>query len=117
MHNQRDGAERRCGDDAVLHVSVDEPDAGAVVVSLGGELDLRTSDGIAACLTELVTGNDVVVDLTGLRFVDAAGIGALVGARVEADERGRTITLRHPAEKVATMLRLTELDKVFPIEV
>jgi anti-sigma B factor antagonist len=103
-------------DDDVFRVAVDEPGAGPVVVTLGGELDLRSSGRVTACLSELVTGSDVVVDLTGLRFVDAAGVGALVGARIDADERGRTITLRHPTQNVATVLRITELDKVFPIE-
>ena len=49
------------------------------VVSLNGDFDV-TSVGSAKPLFEdlAVNGSDVVVDLSGVRFIDSSGIGALV---------------------------------------
>ncbi len=104
------------GDDEVLRLSVEQPAVGAVVVTLGGELDVQSAAGIADCLRELVAGNDVVVDLTDLRFVDAAGVGALMKARNQARPEGRTMTLRRPRPNVLRTLEVAGVDNVFPIE-
>ena len=50
------------------------------LVALYGELDGATADGLVGSLVE-VAGSTVVVDLSGLTFMDSSGIGALVVAR------------------------------------
>jgi anti-sigma B factor antagonist len=55
---------------------------GHVVVALSGEFDIATAPAARDLLAELasagVTG--ITVDLGGLTFVDAAGLGVLAGA-------------------------------------
>ena len=53
---------------------------GIHVVGLYGELDVATANGLVGSLVELA-GSTVVVDLSGLTFMDSTGIGALVTAR------------------------------------
>ena len=53
---------------------------GVHIVTLHGELDIASADGLADALVE-VAGSTVVVDLSGLTFMDSSGIGALVVAR------------------------------------
>jgi anti-anti-sigma factor len=50
------------------------------VVALRGELDIVTAHGLTDALVE-VAGSTVVVDLSGLTFMDCSGIDALVTAR------------------------------------
>lgn len=50
------------------------------VVALHGELDVVSADGLADVLVE-AAGSTVVVDLSGLTFMDCSGIAALVAAR------------------------------------
>jgi anti-anti-sigma factor len=50
------------------------------VVALCGELDVVSADGLADALVE-VAGSTVVVDMSGLTFMDCSGIAALVAAR------------------------------------
>jgi anti-sigma B factor antagonist len=98
-------------------VSVAEPDGGAPVVVLSGELDMATSEAAAACLAALVeTAGDIVVDLSGLQFIDSTGLSALLTACRESEDRGRTLTLRRPARTVRRVLTMTGLDRVFRIE-
>ena len=50
------------------------------VVALHGELDIASVDGLADVLVE-VAGSTLVVDLSGLTFMDSSGTAALVLAR------------------------------------
>ena len=53
----------------------------------------------------------VVVDLTKVEAVDAAGIGALVSLQAA----GVYLTLMNPSEQVREILKLTHLDSIFEI--
>ncbi len=71
---------------------------GIHVMALHGELDIATADGLADALVE-VAGSTVVVDLSGLTFMDSTGIGALVVARnrVLANGQGQLVLTRPTA--------------------
>jgi anti-sigma B factor antagonist len=47
---------------------------------VGGELDIMVSDQLEKCLATL-DGQPVVLDLSGLTFIDSSGIRALLTAR------------------------------------
>jgi anti-anti-sigma factor len=57
------------------------------IVALHGELDIASVDGLTDALVE-VAGSTVVVDLSGLTFMDSTGIGALVVARNRVLSKG-----------------------------
>jgi anti-sigma B factor antagonist len=100
----------------VLDITV-TPVEGAAVVRLAGELDVASAHIVSGYLVNPLTrGSDVVVDMSELRFIDAAGMAALVHARNEALALGRTVRLRHPTPTVLHALELTRLDQAFPIE-
>jgi anti-sigma B factor antagonist len=65
------------------------------VVELQGELDVVSAVGLADSLVE-VAGSTVVVDLSGLTFIDCSGIAALVTARnrIVADRLGQLVVTR-----------------------
>jgi anti-sigma B factor antagonist len=70
------------GHDKTLSVHVeDSPDGGTIVV-LSGELDLSTVPRMERPLLEQVQQRPaVLVDLSGLNFIDSSGIGALIQAK------------------------------------
>ena len=80
------------------------------IVALSGELDLATSKGLTETLTDL-TGSTVVVDLAGLSFVDSSGISALVLAKQRIEERGSSLVLTRPQERVARTFEIVGLAK------
>jgi anti-anti-sigma factor len=55
---------------------------------------------------------DIVVDLSGTRFLDAAGIGALVLACSLARDAGARLAVRGASGLVAAVLRVTRADQV-----
>ncbi len=68
---------------------------GVHIVELRGELDIVSAYDLALALVE-VAGSTVVVDLSGLTFIDSAGISALVMARnrILADGQGELVLSR-----------------------
>lgn len=82
---------------------------GVHVVALQGELDIVSADGLALALVE-VAGSTVVVDLSGLTFIDSSGISALVMARnrIRADGRGQLV-LTEPRDIVRKAFEIVGL--------
>jgi anti-anti-sigma factor len=68
------------------------------VVVLHGELDVVSALGLADALVE-IAGSTLVVDLSGLTFMDCSGIDALVLARnrILANGQGQLVVTRPTA--------------------
>lgn len=89
-------------------------DPGVLVVS--GELDIATVDQLA---TEARTALDsatsvLVLDFSGVTFVDSTGLGALVRIRNEAERHGKRVDLVGVRREVRRVLELTGLSELFP---
>lgn len=91
--------------------------AGYIVATISGDLDI-------ACVPALreqfhgVMGphaSRIIIDLSGVTFCDASGLGMLVGVGHRARLLGGVLRLAAPAPPVATVLRLTGLDLRFQI--
>jgi anti-anti-sigma factor len=68
-------------------------------------------------LEELEEGaGRLVVDLSGTRHVDSAGLGALMLVQRRAAERRQTVCLRGANEELRFLLVLTKLDDLFELE-
>ena len=83
-----------------------------------GELDLCTSlplrESLAAAFGE--RPDVVAVDLSDVRFMDAAGLGVLAdGARRGADARARFAVICPPRHRVERLLQLAGLHRVLNI--
>jgi anti-anti-sigma factor len=78
------------------------------VVSLRGELDMATAEGLSDWLVA-IAGSPVVVDLSGLTFMDSTGITALVMARKTMTEDGNELILSRPPPMVERVLQITGL--------
>jgi anti-anti-sigma factor len=82
-------------------------------LELVGELDLAGVGDLRACLERPV--GDIVIDCSGLTFVDCAGIGPLVAAHQACEARGMKLVLCRPPACMTRLLQLTELDAVFNV--
>jgi len=62
-------------------------------------------------LVEEYAGPAVILDLTGVTFMDSSGVGLLIGLRRLCQERGKQFCARNPAppiRKLFETLRLTD---------
>jgi anti-anti-sigma factor len=72
-----------------------------------GEIDLATRDELRACVAEC--DGDVVVDLSGVSFLDSSGIGVLIGQRNRLIEAGGSMVFRDPQDNVRAVLETLAL--------
>jgi len=87
-----------------------------VVVGLRGELDVSVAVRIVAQLSVVAARErDIIVDLTGLEFIDSSGLAALVRVREQARRAGGDLLLAAPQRQVLRLLNLTRLTDVFSV--
>ena len=91
----------------------DPPSATAV---LDGEIDIATVPAIRRFLMAAISGGDVhlAVDMSGVTFIDAAGIGVLVAAANRAREAGGGLSLLAPSWQVRRLVDVFHLDAILP---
>ena len=92
-------------------------DTGTPVVSVMGEVDLATVPALAQTLRGVAddrTG-DVIADLTGCRFLDSRGLGALIAIRVRLERSDRRLALVMANQSVLRIFQITQLDELFEI--
>jgi len=89
---------------------------GNQVVSVTGELDIATADQAYAYISEVIDSwpTPVSVDLSGLTFCDASGLGVLAKIARHARQAGRQLKLTSVRPSLLKIMRLTGLDGVFP---
>lgn len=75
------------------------------IVSLEGELDYFVACELRQKLGKL--GQSVVVDLSRLTFIDAGGVGALIGIRDELRASGARLELINPQPNVRRVFEIT----------
>jgi anti-anti-sigma factor len=92
-----------------LNVTV-ESARGVVTVRCQGRL-VRGQETALLCAVFQQHGRDIILDLSGVTAIDAAGIGALVSLQAA----GTYLRLVGPSLAVRQVLRLTSLDSVFEI--
>ncbi len=78
-----------------------------VVVALHGELDLVDAQAVADALGAVAAREArIIVDLSGLEFIDASGIAALSGGRRRARDAGGDLLLAAPQQRVQRVLAI-----------
>jgi anti-sigma B factor antagonist len=88
------------------------------IVCVSGEVDMMTAGHLATILARLLeAGRDTVeVDLSGVAFMAAAGLAALVDADRRYRDRSAKLLLTRPTPACARLFALTGLDTALTID-
>jgi anti-sigma B factor antagonist len=99
-----------------LHVT---GSGGSTVVEVGGEVDVASAPELRAFPHQTIEAGSrqLVVDLRQVSFMDSVGFGVLVGARgrLRGQHHDGSIALVCAEGLILRILRLTGLDRVFPL--
>jgi anti-sigma B factor antagonist len=92
---------------------------GNQIVSVTGELDIATAEQAYIYISDVIDAwetdpTPVSVDLSGLTFCDAAGLGVLARIARHAGQAGRQLTLTAARPSLLKIMRITGLDRAFP---
>src|SRR5689334_6320791 len=95
-------------------IGVSDPLSAAVV--LDGEIDISTCPAARRLLMAAISGGDVhlAVDMSGVTFIDAGGIGVLVAVANRARQAGGGLSLLAPSLQVRRLLDVFHLDAILP---
>lgn len=110
-------AERMCQSSNVdLQVSTRE-ESGRTVVAATGEVDVYTAPTLDEELTRATDAGvtSLVVDLSGVDFLDSTGLSVLVKALERVREHDGRLDVVVTAERVAKVFRITGLDEMLSL--
>jgi anti-sigma B factor antagonist len=88
------------------------PHGNAVVCALEGELDSFTAASLHGILARVGATERLVVDMSGVKFVDSAGISALVAGARNQRGLGSDVVLAVPAAHMRRLFRTVGLDRI-----
>ncbi len=86
-----------------------------IVLTCKGPLTIQTLFTFQSVARELNGPGAVLVDFTQVPYMDSAGLGALVGAFVSSRHANRRIVLLGVSERVAALIRMSNLEQFFPM--
>ena len=87
------------------------------LVEVAGEADVTNCDSLRELLDAEVAKQPrtMIIDLSGLRFMDSSALHVILRANRTMDRQGGVLALAAPREPVAKMLRLTAADQFLPV--
>jgi anti-sigma B factor antagonist len=85
------------------------------VISAEGRLNMASAAELRETVAAAVFAARprIVVDLSGVDFMDSSGLGALVGCLKTARQAGGDLRIAAPSEQVTMVLQLSNLDRIF----
>jgi anti-sigma B factor antagonist len=97
-------------DEALEMISLDDAESGFRVLSLHGPLVLKNLFEFQAVLrTE--NANGMILDLTGVEYMDSAGLGAILGAFASYQRRKKPFALANVNARIRTLFEVTHTDQ------
>ena len=84
------------------------------VVTISGEIDIYSGPQLRDQLLDVIRrhGARLALDLTGVTFIDCAGINVLLAARRRAQLEGGSLRVLRASPRVRRVIALTHLDSV-----
>jgi anti-sigma B factor antagonist len=92
--------------------------SGVSVVELSGRIVLGEESGkLRETVKNLIAAGKkrIVLDMSGVTYIDSAGLGILVAAHVSAKKEGAAVSLCALGQKFREVLQLTRLLTVFDV--
>jgi anti-sigma B factor antagonist len=85
-------------------------------VILTGELDIASVPQVEEAVQSLLDkrAGRLVIDLSGLTFIDSSGLRMLIGLNDRAEEEGWTLGLLRPLEPSLSVFQITGADDNLP---
>ena len=87
----------------------------AMMVVLGGELDLANADELRAVLADAAADGELHVDLAEVEFLDCAALGVIVEVANRVRSAGHRVTLHRPPGLVRRMIEIARLEELVEV--
>jgi anti-sigma B factor antagonist len=97
-----------------FHATVASLSGSLALVSVSGELDLYTSERLQRAIGEAtsVGADEVLLDLSGVGFIDSTALGVIVQETKRLEGRGQCLLLVTNDPRTLRVFEVTGLDRV-----
>jgi anti-anti-sigma factor len=87
------------------------------IVTVRGDFELQVAQRVVDELTKVEAGNPalLVIDLSGVSFLDSAGMGVIAAAQARAVEAGRDLAVVRPPYSVRRAFELSGFGDVITV--
>jgi anti-sigma B factor antagonist len=110
--------DRRGGISTDFEISIEENADDYSVVAVRGEMDLHTSPKVQGAIERASDNNGVVavvVDLSGVAFMDSTALSALVRSKESLGTKDVALRLAAPSDAVARIFSVTGFHDFFEV--
>lgn len=96
-----------------MDIAINSNIADMVSISLSGEFDALAANDTRSVFSRVADemAGDVVVDMSGVTFIDSSGVGAIVFLFKRLGAQERKLTLARAAGQPAELLKMLRVDK------
>lgn len=100
----------------LFDLTVSEVD-GWVVLAITGELDVATAPRLRQEAIRVTSGGDhrIVLDLSGVGFLDSTGLGVIVGILKRIRTHGGALLLAGAEPQVRKVFEITRMTDILPL--
>lgn len=95
-------------------IASDGSRAGQRILRMKGPLSLHTVFEFQNQVRAESSAN-IIIDFSGVPFIDSAGLGALVGAHISAQKARRKLSFAAMNTQVITLLEMTRIRSMFTL--
>jgi anti-sigma B factor antagonist len=101
-----------------FHLTEHEVDDQTTVVAVEGEIHVSTAPDFSRALNESIAAGrtSMVIDMTGVEFIDSTGLSVLLNALRRVTRAGGRMVLVCTNPNVLRLFEITRLDSTFDIE-
>ncbi len=99
----------------MLTIHQDQTPEGYTICRPVGELDAFTVSQFRQALAEMASSKRLLIDMSGVPFVDSAGLGALIGGIRRARELGGDVAVSCNRPALVRLLRTTGFDRIVTV--
>jgi anti-sigma B factor antagonist len=96
-----------------LKIEIEDADGGIRIFRLTGPLILNTLFEFQD-MARAHTDSAIVIDLSGVPYMDSAGLGAVLGIMVSCQRKGRGFGTTCVTDRLRTLFKVTGVDGLIP---
>jgi anti-anti-sigma factor len=86
-----------------------------VILQAVGELDIHSCPELDRAVTDVAGATRLVLDLSGLSFIDSAGLRVILQAEQTSKAAGGKLVVRAPSPPVRRLFEITGLDDALTV--
>ena len=96
-----------------LKIEIENAASGVRIFRLAGPLILNTLFEFQD-LARADSGSAIVIDLSGVPYMDSAGLGAVLGILASCQRKGRGFGVAGATDRIMTLFRVAHVDGLIP---